>query len=143
MSRREAFHDSIRASLVARMRSITNTGQSQPTEIHMSLEQALAANTAALEANTAALKAAGGGASSTKSNSTTKGDDKPASKHTRDAMNAAINEVKEKKGADTAKKIIATANGNVEGKKLKDIPDAKIDETYEAAKAALTADEEM
>lgn len=117
----------------------------------MSLEQALAANTAALIAMTAALTAAGSvttastGTAATgetkaaagkgKAN-TTKAEPKGPSV---EEMQAALNEVKEKFGAAEAKSIITDVGG---AKKMAEIPEAKIKAVFEAAKARLEATEE-
>lgn len=106
----------------------------------MSLEQALAANTAALEALTAAMSK--GGAATTTTTGT-KGKDKSAAyeaKHTLEEMQAAMNDVKEKCGKD---KAIEIRNNVGKVAKLADVKDAKvIDDLYEAAKAALKDAEE-
>ncbi len=105
----------------------------------MSLEQAIAANTAALEALTAAMSK---GAATT-TTPATKGKDKPAAyeaKHSLEEMQAAMNDVKEKCGKDKAIELRNTV-GKVA--KLADVKDAKvIDDLYEAAKAALKEVEE-
>ena len=105
----------------------------------MSLEQAIAANTAALEALTAAMSK---GAATT-TTTATKGKDKPAAyeaKHSLEEMQAAMNDVKEKCGKDKAIELRNTV-GKVA--KLADVKDAKvIDDLYEAAKAALKEVEE-
>lgn len=105
----------------------------------MSLEQAIAANTAAIEALTAAMSK--GGAATTTTGTKTK--DKPAAyeaKHTVEEMQAAMNDVKEKCGKDKAIELRNTV-GKVA--KLADVKDAKvIDDLYEAAKAALKEVEE-
>ena len=99
----------------------------------MSLEEALAKNTAALEANTAALlkgggkpAASGGGASAYKP------------KHTYDEMTAALGELKEKSGgSDVPKEIIKTVG---KADKMKDITDpALIDAVYDECKAKVKA----
>lgn len=99
----------------------------------MSIEQALAALTAAVEANTAALKGgASAGKTETKNETKTKG---YTAKHTKEEMLAAMNEVKEKIDADTAKGIRDSV-GKVA--KLAELTDpATIDAVYDAAKAAL------
>lgn len=97
----------------------------------MSLEEKIAALTAAVEANTAALKAGGGAKAGTGSSS-------PASKHTRAEMQAAMNELKEKKGAPEAKALIKEVGGV---DKLADIPDDKIDACFDAAKKKLAAED--
>ncbi len=105
----------------------------------MSLEQAIAANTAALEALTAAMSK--GGATTT--TTTTKGKEKPPAyeaKHSLEEMQAAMNDVKEKCGKD---KAIEIRNNVGKVAKLADVKDAKvIDELYDAAKAALKEVEE-
>lgn len=103
----------------------------------MSLEEALKANTAALEANTAALKGAAAGKPAAASTDKPKADSKPKSEHTRAEMQTALNEVKEKFSPADAKAIISETGGVV---KLADIPDAKIDAVYEAAKKKLAAE---
>lgn len=99
----------------------------------MSLEEALAKNTAALEANTAALlkgggkpAASGGGASAYKP------------KHTYDEMTAALGELKEKSGgSDLPKEVIKTVG---KADKMKDITDpALIDAVYDECKAKVKA----
>lgn len=106
----------------------------------MSLEQALAANTAALEANTAALLGAAGKTTTTgkttadkteKAGKTEKSSSK--SKHTKAEMQAALNDVKEQKGTAVAKKLIKEAGFD----KLADVTEDKFDELYDAAKAEL------
>ena len=106
----------------------------------MSLEDAITKLTAAVEANTAALKGAGGStgkaAKETKTETYTP-------KHDKSKMTAALNEVKEKFDAATAKGIIKTVGG---ADKMADINDPqKIDETYEAAlkKLAEKKDDDM
>ena len=105
----------------------------------MSLEQAIAANTAAIEALTAAMSKGGAATTTTAA----KGKDKPAAyeaKHTVEEMQAAMNDVKEKCGKDKAIELRNTV-GKVA--KLADVKDAKvIDDLYEAAKAALKEVEE-
>ena len=121
-------------------------------ENHMSLEQALAANTAALEANTAALlKGAvaavvtGEKATTTSTGSTAKEKATPAkekatatkektaaSKHNREDMVAALTEVKEKFDVESTRALFQK-----HAEKMKDIPDSAIDEIYLAAKEKL------
>ncbi len=107
----------------------------------MSLEQAIAANTAAIEALTAVMSKSGGAATTT--TTSTKGKDKPAAyeaKHSLEEMQAAMNDVKEKCGKD---KAIEIRNNVGKVAKLADVKDAKvIDDLYEAAKAALKEAEE-
>lgn len=107
----------------------------------MSLEQAIAANTAAIEALTAVMSKSGGAATTT--TTSTKGKDKPAAyeaKHSLEEMQAAMNDVREKCGKD---KAIEIRNNVGKVAKLADVKDAKvIDDLYEAAKAALKEAEE-
>lgn len=102
----------------------------------MSLEQAIEKLTAAVEANTAALKAGGGAKSgSGKSETASSGDSGYKAKHDKAAMQAALNEVKEKHGTPAAKELIKNVGG---ADKMADITDPKkIDEVYEAAKKKL------
>jgi putative intracellular protease/amidase len=108
----------------------------------MSIEKALADLTVALNENTAALKAAGGGkpaASGTPTPpSTPKKEDKKVTTLQRGEVNAALTDVKEKKGAPAAKAII-TEHGGVA--KMADIPEEKFQAVYDAAKAALKEEE--
>ena len=110
----------------------------------MSLEDAITKLTAAVEANTAALK--GAGSASGKAGKETKSETKAETytpKHDKSKMTAALNEVKEKFDAATAKGIIKTVGG---ADKMADINDPqKIDETYEAAvkKLAEKKDDDM
>lgn len=107
----------------------------------MSLEDALKANTAALEANTAALLKSGGSASA----GSTKAADKPAAseykaKHSLEEMQAIMGKYKEKAGIEKAREIVQE-KGKV--KTMKEITDPKaIDAVYDAAEAALKALEE-
>lgn len=64
---------------------------------------------------------------------------KPASEHTKEEMVAALTELRDTKGKDAAKAVIKDVGG-VE--KMADIPDDKTDAVYEAAKAAMTADDD-
>lgn len=109
----------------------------------MSLEDAINKLTAAVEANTAALKAGGSApAASGKSTKEPKAETYTP-KHDKSKMTAALNEVKEKFDAATAKAIIKTVGG---ADKMADINDPqKIDETYEAAikKLAEKKDDDM
>lgn len=110
----------------------------------MSLEQKIEALTAAVEALTVAMKAGGAASSSadkptgTKTTKTTKAEYVP--QHSKEEMQAAMAEVKDKLGVAKAKEI----RGEVgKADKLADITDPKvIDAVYEAAKAALEAAEE-
>lgn len=111
----------------------------------MSLEQKIEALTAAVEALTVAMKAGGAASSSadkptgTKTTKTTKTAEYEP-KHSKEEMQAAMAEVKDKLGVAKAKEI----RGEVgKADKLADITDPKvIDAVYEAAKAALEAEEE-
>lgn len=111
----------------------------------MSLEQKIEALTAAVEALTVAMKSGGAASASsadkpagTKTTKTTKAEYEP--KHSKEEMQAAMAEVKDKLGVAKAKEI----RGEVgKADKLADITDPKvIDAVYEAAKAALEAEEE-
>lgn len=118
----------------------------------MSLEQALALNTAALEANTAAILGKGGSTAKTESTgkaekgetatskttgkTTTK---KKASEHTREDMQALLTELKEKKDTAAARTIINDVAGV---KKMDEIPDDKIDAVVAAAKEALAEEDD-
>lgn len=103
----------------------------------MTIEQLIAANTAALEANTAALLKSGG--STTGAGKTTGGSTAGAGKttttakgpkNTRESMVAALQKVKEEKSKEEAKALISEVGG-VE--KMADIPEGKIDAVYDAA----------
>ena len=125
----------------------------------MSLEQALAANTAALEANTAALlkgavaavvtgekattttttttgSTAKEKATSTKEKATATKEKTAASKHSREDMVAALTEVKEKFDVESTRALFQK-----HAEKMKDIPDSAIDEIYLAAKEKLAEGE--
>lgn len=109
-------------------------------EIQMSLEQALAANTAALEANTAALKAGGGAkpAAAGAGAAATKGVDKP--KRTKEEIVAIMGKVKDKFDNDTA---IALRNEFGKVTSLKDLVAGKEgDALYDAAAKKLAEAEE-
>lgn len=116
----------------------------------MSLEQAIEALTAAIQANTAALQAISAG--STKDSEATAKPEKASSakaaakpapaaksepKRTRAEMQAAVNEVKERKGIKAAKGLIKRAGFD----KLADVTEDKYEELYEAAKRELEADD--
>lgn len=127
----------------------------------MSIEQALADLTAAVQANTEALKAvSAGGATTAKTEATptksakadkaqagnkgdssaTAGESSKGGKFTKEQMTAALNDVKEKLGVASAKELIKTVG---KAEKMADITDPeRIDATYEAAKAKLTEAEE-
>lgn len=124
----------------------------------MSLETEIQTLTTAVEALTAAIKAGGVAAPAGTTTAAadapapekktrkakeepevTKTKEEPKSKYTRDDMIAALNEVKEKKGVAEAKELIKS-KGGVD--KMADVPEAKIDAVYEAAKAALGAADE-
>lgn len=112
----------------------------------MSLEQKIEALTAAVEALTVAMKSGGAASASsadkpagTKTTKTAKAAEYEP-KHSKEEMQAAMAEVKDKLGVAKAKEI----RGEVgKADKLADITDPKvIDAVYEAAKAALEAEEE-
>lgn len=110
---------------------------------------AIAANTAAIEANTAAL---GGKAPAAKAEANTgakttaakpgAGKPKPEtaakSVNTRAAMQSLLNDVKEEHGSAKAKELINDVGGVA---KMSDIPENKIDEVFEAAKAVMAGEE--
>ena len=115
----------------------------------MSLEQALAANTAALEALTAALKAAPttAAAPAPKAEKPTKAEkaekaEKAAAYEARfdkAQMTAALNEVKEAKGVPEAKRIIKEVG---KAEKMADIADpALIDAVYDECKKVMSAED--
>lgn len=114
----------------------------------MSLEDAILKLTAAVEANTAALKAGGSAPAATgkaakEPKTETKTEAAYTPKHDKSKMTAALNEVKEKFDAATAKGIIKNVGG---AEKMAEINDPqKIDETYEAAikKLAEKKDDDM
>lgn len=121
----------------------------------MSIEKALADLTEALNANTAALLKSGGTASAATAEpeaATTapkKGPGRPAKTDapaatkapviTQEQMVAALEELKDKKSLDAAKKVITEAGGV---DKRKDIPADKYAAVYEAAKTALKPEPE-
>lgn len=111
----------------------------------MSIEDALAKLTAAVEANTAAIKggagkpAADSASTSTKPSTETKAKKEPAPakpKNDRSAVNAALEKVKEDKGVEDAKKIISEVGGVAA---RKDIPEDKFDAVVDACKKVLEA----
>lgn len=112
----------------------------------MSIEQAIAANTAALVALTEALvataKLAPGSSAAAPAAAAGKPAGKPAaaaaSKATRDEMVAALKELGETKGAHVAKEIISTIG---KSEKMAGIKDALVDAVYKAAKAKLEEEE--
>jgi hypothetical protein len=110
----------------------------------MSLEQAIQALTAAVEANTAALK--GAGASKPAAAPAPAPAAKPAAaeyapKHSKEEMTAALNEVKERFGTPVAKSIVTDVG---KAAKMAEITDPKlIDACYDAAKAKLAEAEEV
>lgn len=114
----------------------------------MSLEQKIEALTAAVEALTVAMKAGGAAPAAsasadkpagTKTTKTTKAAEYEP-KHSKEEMQAAMAEVKEKLGVAKAKEIRGEV-GKVD--KLADITDPKIiDAVYDAAQAALAAGED-
>lgn len=92
----------------------------------------------AVNKNTEALKAGGGKGGSSSSGSSS---NSTAQKHTKAEMQAVLQELKEKKSADDAKKVIKETGGVA---KMADIPDDKIDAVYDAAKKILAkVDDEM
>lgn len=100
----------------------------------MSLEQALAANTAAVEALTAVLKA-GAGKTTPAAGKTEPAKSGYEAKFSKADMQSALNEVKEKLSTAEAKKLIKEVGG---ADKMADITDpATIDKVYEAAKKVL------
>ncbi len=109
----------------------------------MSLEQKIEALTAAVETLTAAIKSGGVSTGAAKPSKAEKPAAEPKgyeAKHTKEEMQAALGEVKEKAGAPVAKAIIKDV-GKVE--KMAEITDPKIiDEVYEAAKKKLAEIEE-
>lgn len=114
-------------------------GDHQPghEESSMSLEQALAANTAALEANTAALlKAAGStGGGTTKASGSKKEETASKPKHSREELAALMGKVKADKSKEVAQALIK--DHSPETGKLADVPDDKIDALYAAGEAKL------
>lgn len=113
----------------------------------MSLEQKIEELTAAVTDLTAAMKTGGASAAASKATKAEKtaAAEKPAgyeAKHSREEMQAALGEVKEKCGTPAAKAIIKDVGGV---DKMAEITDPKvIDKVYEAAKAKLEeADEGM
>lgn len=105
----------------------------------MSLEQALADNTAALKELAAAMKA-GGGAPATTGKTETKPDTKPksnAGEHTKAEATAALNEVKEKFGTE---KAVELRNKFGKVTKMADLSNAAdIDALYKECKKAMEA----
>lgn len=96
----------------------------------MSLEEALAKNTAALEANTAALKGAKPAATTGTTGGAAKGN-----KHSLEEVTALMTKVKEKFDVETAKGIIKKYGG---ADKLKDITDlSKLDAVFDAGTKKL------
>lgn len=112
----------------------------------MSIEQAIAANTAALTALTAALIAttnlAPGAAADTGKPAGKPAAGKPAAEKpkgaSREEMQAALTEVKERFGAADAKAIVSEVG---KSPKMADITDKLIDAVYKAAKAKMADDE--
>lgn len=101
----------------------------------MSLEEALKANTAALEANTAALLKAGAPAKAKEEKAPSKAKEEKAavkSKHSREEMVAAVVKVKDDFGQPEAKKLIKEVGGT---ELIKEVPDDKIDALFDAAVA--------
>lgn len=120
----------------------------------MSIEKALADQTVAINENTAAVKAliaalgTTGKAAASSAPAPAPAESKPAKSETKPAaksdldrakVNAALTEVKEKKGAPAAKAIIKD-KGGVE--RMADIPEDKFQAVYDAAKAAVKEEEE-
>lgn len=117
-------------------------------ETQMSIEKALADLQAAVEANTAALLAAGGKAAAPAEGGTeSKGKPGRPPKETktatptvdRSAVNAALEEVKEKLGVEKAKAIIKNTGG---ADKRADIPDAKLQAVYDECRKQIDAGDE-
>lgn len=122
----------------------------------MSLEQALAANTVAIEALTAALTAATkptlntevaapAKVTTTTEKPTKAAAEKPAKpaadeapKATRDEMVAALKALGEAKSAEAAKEVIKSVG---KSEKMAQIKDALVDAVYKAAKAKLAEEE--
>lgn len=113
----------------------------------MSLEQALAANTAALEANTAALLGKGAGASGSAGTTTTAttttgkggkgGKTAYEAQHTKAEAQAIANKVKDEKGVETIRALIKKLGYD----KLADIAKAEdLDKLYDACEAELGDD---
>ncbi len=104
----------------------------------MSLEQAIAANTAAIEALTAVMSKGGAAPAAAASGGRAKAADKPAAyvaQHTVEEMQTVMNEVREKCGKDVAVELRNTV-GKVA--KLSEVSDPKVvDALYDAAKAKL------
>lgn len=115
---------------------------SQPghEENSMSLEQAIAANTAAVEALTAAIKAGGGASTSGKAPKETKTADKVKPAHSREELAAMMGKVKAEKGAEVAKALIKS-----DGKsdKLAEVAEENIDALFAAAEAKLAEEEAL
>jgi len=63
---------------------------------------------------------------------------KPANEHTREEMVAALQALRDAKGKDVAKGVIAEAGVS----RMDEIPDDKIDSVYAAAKAAAGAEDD-
>ena len=104
----------------------------------MSIEKAIAENTAAVEKLTAAIlattKLAPTGATEGKPAGKPAGKPDAAPKASREEMVAALKELGESKGAEVAKEIIKSVGKSA---KMADIKDAQVDATYKAAKAKL------
>lgn len=111
----------------------------------MSLEQKIEALTAAVEALTAKISGAAAAPAATskpeKAEKATKAEPKGyEAQHTKEEMQAALGELKEKSGAPAAKAIIKEVG---KADKMAEITDPKlIDAVYEAAKKALAEAEE-
>lgn len=108
----------------------------------MSIEQALAANTAAIEALTVAVlataKLAPGAAVADKAATTKAPKAEAAPKATRDEMVATLKELGETKSSDIAKAVIKEVG---KSDKMAGIKDNLVDAVYQAAKAKLTEEE--
>lgn len=110
----------------------------------MSIEQALAENTAALTALTAALTVKSGASAATTPTETKprpepKPKPEPKAKVDRPMVNSALEVLKEAKGVEAAKKVIQEIGG-VE--KRADIPEGKFQAVIDGAKAAAEAEEQ-
>ena len=112
----------------------------------MSLEQALAENTAALKEMTAALGKGGAAPSgeaaapaAAKTGKSKAPAPAPAPAIDRSAVNAALEEVKNKFGVDAAKELIQSSTG---ASKRSEIPDDKLQAAYDAAKKKIDGGED-
>lgn len=119
-------------------------GDSQPgqEENSMSLEQAIQALTAAVEANTAAVKAGGGasaGGTTTTKKETKKEEVKKPTK-TREELAAVMGKVKEAKTKEVAQALIKDVG---KSDKLAGVAEELIDELFAAAEKKLAEEDEM